>query len=96
MLVVADTSPFDYLVWIEAEHIQPPLYSKSSYPGRFVRSYSPQMRLPQFAVGRGISRLGLKFALPIQHCLMIVVGALSISAGEPRLRWPPFVNPRFF
>ena len=32
MLVVADTSPFDYLVWIEAEHIQPPLYSKIVIP----------------------------------------------------------------
>lgn len=32
MLAVADTSPLNYLVWIEAEHLLPRLYSKIVIP----------------------------------------------------------------
>jgi hypothetical protein len=65
MIVVADTSPINYLLLIKEIDILPKMYRKIVIPRRFTRNFCGRLRLRSFGLGSARRLLGSKFALPL-------------------------------
>ena len=80
MIVIADTSPLNYLVLIDAVHILPALFGKVTIPGAVLRELSAVGAPPEVRVW--ISEmpgwLSVKSALPALQS----EGLASLGAGE--------------
>jgi hypothetical protein len=88
MLVIADTSPLNYLVWIESVEILPQIYGKVVIP----REVCDELLA---ADGQRILQAGLRFVPPMSRCVKILAGGFSIWARGPRWHWRPLGSQRF-
>lgn len=94
MLVVADTSPLNYLVWIELVEVLPKLYGKRSFRRRCATNFFRLTLLQSFVPGQLRFPAGLKFIHLTPLFAMIHAGDPWTSGNGQRWHWPPsFTHP---